>query len=127
MDDGSLGTALANFLSWVPGQRGLANFAVFLLASGVLGVCVVVLDACSAGLGSRSLLGLTHGWRTTPKAAFMWFVGAFVASALGMAARIFEPTPLAALLAAVSWRTLLTKLLAMARETRHHGADEHEG
>ena len=109
--------ALANFFAWLPGQRGLSAYLVFVLAGGVFGASVVVLDACSATFGGRSFLGLTHGWKTTPKAAIVWFVGSLIAAGLGMAARVFEPTPFAALLAAASWRTILGKFLAMAKHS----------
>ena len=115
LDAGSLGIALANFLFWVPGQRGLAICVVFAVASGVCCACVVVLDACSVLAGQRTVLALTHGWRLTSKNVAIWFVGALIAAALGMVARIFEPTPLSALVVAVSWRTVLNKLLAIAK------------
>ena len=127
MDAHPLGAALGNFLEFVPGQRGLAAYVVFIAASGAFGACVVLLDACSASLGGRSALGLTLGWQTTSKALTMWFIGASIAGGLGMVARIFEPTPLAALLAAISWRTFLTKLLEMDRENRQHGAGTNGG
>ncbi len=127
MDLASLGIALADFLSWTPGKLGLSNYVVFSAASGVFGSCLVILDVCLVGAGPDSALGLTHGWRRTPTIVAIWFIAPLIAAALGMVARIFEPTPLAAVLVAVSWRTFLIKLLAKAKQAGYDDVEDHEG
>jgi hypothetical protein len=68
--DGSLTfvAALSDFLNWSLRPGAPMAYIVFMVFGGVAGAGLVLLDACSVTLGDRSWLGLTHGWRRTPKA-----------------------------------------------------------
>jgi hypothetical protein len=121
------GDALDAFLRFELRADSWVAYAVFIIASGVIGLALVLLDACSVMLrpvmlkkGSNpgySYLGLTHGWRATPRNALVWIMSSMIASGLGLMARIFQPTPLAAVLASLIWRTLLAQL---RRLSAHH-------
>jgi hypothetical protein len=116
----SFAAALADFLNWSLRPGPLMAYIVFMAFGGVAGAGLVLLDACSVAQGGRSWLGLTHGWRQTPNAMVVWTIGGALASGFGLVARIFEPTPLSALLAAVTWRGFLRLLLSMA----HHREEQ---
>jgi hypothetical protein len=115
--------ALADFLNWSLQPGAPMAYIVFMVFGGVAGAGLVLLDACSVTLGDRSWLGLTHGWRRTPKAMVVWTIGGALASGFGLVARIFEPIPLSALLAAVTWRGFLRLLLSMARHREEQKLD----
>jgi hypothetical protein len=104
------GEVLAAFLRSQLRTDDWVSYAVFVLASGVVGLSLVLLDACSVALGRDSYLELTHGLRATPKAALVWVIGSMLGSGLGMLAQVFQPTPWAAILASLTWRTLLVQL-----------------
>jgi len=108
--------ALSDFLNWTLRPGTPMAYMVFMASGGVAGVVLVLLDGCLVASDHPSQLGLTHGWRRTSKAMIVWSVGGALASGLGLVAHIFEPTPLSALLAAVTWRGFLKRLLSMA----HH-------
>ena len=112
-----LGDALGAFLRFDLRADNWAAYAVFVISSGAIGLAIVLLDACSVALGRDSYLDLTHGRRATPKAALVWVIGSMLGSSLGLLARVFEPTPLAAVLASLTWRTLLAQL---QRLSTHH-------
>jgi hypothetical protein len=97
---------------------GWIAYAVFIASSGIVGLAVVLLDACSAARpDGASYLKLTHGWRSTPKYMIIWFFGSMLGAALGMAIRVFEPTPWAAIAAALTWPALPALL---QRLSTHH-------
>jgi hypothetical protein len=122
-----LAEALGAFLRFDLRADGWPAYAVFVVASGLIGLAIVLLDACSVALRQDrdSYLGLTHGPRATPKAALVWVIGSMLGSSLGLLARVFEPTPLAAVLVSLTWRTLLPKLkgLAAHHEQQKPGGD----
>jgi hypothetical protein len=100
------------------GTDGWIAYAIFVVSSGILGLGVVLLDACSAARPDGiSYLKLTHGWWSTPKYMIIWFFGSALGAGLGMVARVFEPTPWAAIVAALTWPTLPALL---QRLTTHH-------
>jgi len=103
--------ALADFLNWSLRPGAPMAYIVFMAFGGAAGAGLVLLDACLVASGHPSQLGLTHSWRRTPKAMVVWAAGGALASGLGLVARIFEPTPLSALLAAITWRGFLKRLL----------------
>jgi hypothetical protein len=105
-----LGEALAAFIRFQLRADNWAAYVIFVISSGVIGLAVVMLDLCSVALGRESVLDLTHGPKATPKAAVVWMVGSMLGASLGLLARVFEPTPLAAVLASLTWRTLLAQL-----------------
>ena len=113
----AFGEALGAFLRFSVKADGAMAYVVFILASATTGLAIVLLDACSVILGGDFYLDLTHGWRATPKAALVWTIGAMLGSGIGLAARVFEPTPVAAVLVAMTWRGLLGQL---QRFTAHH-------
>lgn len=115
--------ALSAFLGWSLQSGTLMAYVVFMTCSGMLGGALVALDACLVASGKSSQLELTHGWRRTPKAIIVWVMGGVLASGLGLVARIFDPTPLSALLAALTWRAFLKRLLSMA----HHRDEQRLG
>ena len=100
-------------------------YVVFMGSSAVVGLAIVLLDACAAALGDEkgprgpafSYLGLIHGWRTTPNIVLVWVIASVIASGLALMSRIFQPTPFAAIVASLTWRTLLVQL---RRLTIHH-------
>ncbi len=112
-----IGEVLAAFLRSQLRTDDWVSYGVFMTASGVFGLALVLLDACSVALGRDSYLELTHGPRATPKAALVWVIGSMLGSGLGMLAQVFQPTPWAAILASLTWRTLLAQL---QRLTSHH-------
>jgi hypothetical protein len=116
--------ALGAFLRFSLKSDSLAAYLVFMIASGLVGSDIVLLDACSVSLGRDSYLDLTHGWRTTPKAALVWTMGAVLGSGIGLLARVFEPTPIAAVLVALTWRGLLGKLQRLSAHQDRMGAGE---
>jgi hypothetical protein len=126
--------ALDAFLRFDLRADGWVAYAVFIMSSGVAGLAIVLLDACSVMLKlvlqkedfdpGHSYLGLTHGWRATPRNALVWMVASMIASGLGLMARVFQPTPLAAVLASLTWRTLLSQL---RRLSAHHVEQRFEG
>jgi len=107
-------TALDDFIHFQLRHDDWMAFAVFVIASAVIGLAIVLLDYCSVALGRDSALNLTHGRHATPKAALLWMVGSALGASLGLLARVFEPTPLAAVLASLTWRTLLAKLQTLS-------------
>jgi hypothetical protein len=113
------GEALRSFLQFNLKADDWVSYAVFILSSGAVGLAIVLLDACSVALGHDSYLDLTRGPRATPKAAFAWVVGSMIGSGLGLLARMFQPTPLAAVLAALTWRTLLAQLQRLSTHQVH--------
>jgi hypothetical protein len=129
------GEALDSVLRFELRADSWVAYAVFIIASGVIGLALVLLDACSVMLtlvvhkkGSNpgySYLGLTHGWRATPRNALVWIMASMIASGLGMMARIFQPTPLAAVIASLTWRTLLAQLrrLSAHQEEQRPGVE----
>jgi len=112
--------AFGDFLNWSLRPGTPMAYVVFMASGGVAGVVLVLLDACLVASDHPSQLGLTHGWRRTPKAVIVWAAGGALASGLGLVARIFEPTPLSALLAAITWRGFLRLLLSMS----HHREEQ---
>jgi hypothetical protein len=78
-----LGKALEGFLRFDLQADGWPSYAVFVVASGAIGLAIVLLDACSVALGRDSYLDLTHGPRATPKAALVWVIGSMLGSSLG--------------------------------------------
>ena len=116
MDDLSKASGL--FLRWSLEGGSPAAYVVFCGFAGTVGAAVVLLDACSVSLGGDSYLRITHGWRATPKALVVWVLGAMIAAAVGLAVRVFEPTPLAALVPALAWRSFTASLQALARHDR---------
>ena len=67
------GDALDAFLRFeLLRTSGWIAYAVFAVASGGIGLAVVLLDACSVALGRPSHLRLTHGWRATPRNIVLW-------------------------------------------------------
>jgi hypothetical protein len=123
--DGSLTftAALADFLNWSLRPGTPMAYIVFMAFGGVAGAGLVALDACLVAQGGRSWLGLTQGWRRTPKAIVVWMIGGALASGFGLVARIFQPTPLSALLAAATWRGFLKLLLSMAHHQQEQRLD----
>jgi hypothetical protein len=111
--------ALDAFLrSALPRADGWIAYAVFMVSSGIVGLAVVLLDACSAARPEgASYLKLTHGWWSTPRYMFIWFVGSMLGAGLGMAIRVFEPTPWAAIVASLTWPALPALL---QRLSTHH-------
>jgi len=105
-----LATALDDFIRFKLRNDDWLAFVVFVIASGVIGVAIVLLDYCSTALGRPSALKLSHGRRTTPTAMVLWMTGSMLAASLGSLARVFEPTPLAAVLTSLTWRTMLAQL-----------------
>jgi hypothetical protein len=118
------GEALGAFLRFDLRADGWVSYVVFIASSGVIGLAIVLLDGCSVALGGESYLKLTHGWRATPKNALYWLIGSMIGSALGLMARVVQPTPLAAVLASLTWRTLLAQL---QRLSTHHVQQRPEG
>jgi hypothetical protein len=111
----SLAQSLGLFFHWSLEAGTPAAYLIFGAFAGVIGAAVVLLDACSVSLGGDSYLRITHGWRATPKAVIIWVIGAMIASAVGLAVRVFEPTPLAAVFPALAWRTFIRHLQALTR------------
>ena len=114
----NLGKAFGLFLRWSLEGGSPAAYIIFAGFSGAVGAAVVSLDACSVSLGGDSYLRITHGWSATPKALCIWVLGAMIAASVGLAVRVFEPTPLAALIPALAWRTFTAHLQALARRDR---------
>jgi hypothetical protein len=110
-----LGQSLVLFLRWSLDAGTPAAYVIFAGFAGLLGAAVVLLDACSVSLGGDSYLQVTHGWRATPKAMVIWVFGAIIAAIIGLAVRVFEPTPLAALFPALAWRTFIRQLQTLIR------------
>jgi membrane protein implicated in regulation of membrane protease activity len=110
----TFGGALNSFLHWTLEVSGPIAYIVFIGFAGAVGAAVVLLDACSVSLGGDSYLKLTHGWRATPRALLVWMIGATIAAGVGLAVRIFEPTPLAAVVAALTWRSFIRQLQAIS-------------
>jgi hypothetical protein len=102
--------ALSAFLQFQLRTDNWVAYVVFAIASGAIGLAVVLLDCCSVVLGGDSVLNLTHGPKATPKAAFAWTIGSIIGATVGLLARVFQPTPLAAALASLTWRTLIDQL-----------------
>jgi len=115
--------ALVDFLNWSLRPGPPMAYVVFMAFGALAGAGLVLLDACSVAQDGRSWLGLTHGWRRTPKAMVVWAIGGAIASGFGLVARIFEPTPLGALLAAVTWRGFLRLVLSMAHHREQQKLD----
>ena len=111
------GDVLDAFLRFDLRADGWVAYAVFVISSGAAGLAIVLLNACSVALKRDPYLGLTHGWRATPRNALVWMVASMIASGLGLMARVFQPTPLAAVLTSLTWRTLLAQL---RRLSTHH-------
>jgi hypothetical protein len=105
-----LGNALSAFLRFELRADDWDAYAVFIVSSGIIGLAIVLLDACLVGIGQKSHFGLTHGPWATPRAALFWVVGSMLGSGLGLLVQVFEPTPLAAVLASMTWRTSLAQL-----------------
>jgi hypothetical protein len=114
----TIGESLNLFFHWSLDPGTPAAYIVFSAFAGVIGAGVVLLNACSVSLGGDSYLELTHGWRSTPRAVIIWVIGAIIASAVGLAVRVFEPTPIAAVVPALAWRTFIRRLQALARRDR---------
>ena len=114
-----LGEAVGAFLQFDLRADGWPAYTVFVVTSGLIGLAIVLLDACSVALRQDrdSSLGLTHGPRATPKAALVWVIGSMLGAGLGLLPRVVEPTPLAAVLVSLTWRTLLSRLKERAA---HH-------
>jgi len=102
--------ALGLFIRYQLRADDWVSYLVFVVVSGFVGLSIVLLDLCSVVLEQNSFLGLTHGRKATPKAALVWMLGAMLGGFLGLLSRVFEPTPLAAVLVSLTWRTLLAKL-----------------
>jgi hypothetical protein len=111
------GEALDAFLRSSLKPDDWVSYVVFILSSGIVALAIVLLDLCSVALGRNSYLDLTHGFRATPKAALFWVIGTMIGSGLGLLLHIFQPTPLAAVLASLTWGTLLGRL---QRLSEHH-------
>lgn len=75
--------ALSAFLQFQLRTDDWIAYAVFAIASGAIGLAVVLLDLCSVVLGGDSVLNLTHGPRATAKAALVWMIGSIIGAAVG--------------------------------------------
>ena len=117
-------TALGDFIRFQLRNDNWPAFVVFVAASAVIGLAIVMLDFCSVALGRASALNLTHGRRATPRAALLWMVGSVLGASLGLLARVFEPTPLAAVLASLTWRTLLAQLQRLSTHAERRPGEE---
>lgn len=117
------GDALTAFFQFHLQADDWVAYAIFVISSGVIGLAIVLLDCCSVILGGDSYLDLTHGPRATPRAALVWTIGSMLAASLGLVSRVFQPTPLAALLAALTWRTLLAQLQRLATHPNQSPGD----
>ena len=118
-----LDTALGAFIRFQMRSDSWLAYVIFVVSSGVIGLAVVLLDYCSVALGQDSVLGLTHGAKSTPKNALVWMIGSILGAALGLFARVSEPTPLAAVLVALTWKTLLTQFQQLSA----HSAEQKPG
>jgi hypothetical protein len=116
--------ALGDFIRFQLRVDTWLAFVVFAASSGVIGLAIVLLDYCSVALGRESVLNLTHGRRATPKAALLWMIGSMLGASLGLLARVFEPTPLAAVLASLTWRTLLAQLERLSAHSERPPGDQ---
>ncbi len=112
-----LGDALEAFLRSNLKPDDWLSYAVFISASGIIALAIVLLDLCCVAVGRNSYLDLTHGLRATPRAALFWAIGTMIASGLGLVLHIFQLTPSAAVLASLTWGTLLGRL---QRLLEHH-------
>jgi hypothetical protein len=114
----TFGEGFRLFFHWSLEGGTPTAYIIFSAFAGAIGAGVVVLDACSVSLGGDSYLQLTHGWRSTPKAVIIWLIGAMIASAVGLAVRVFEPTPIAAVVPALAWRTFIRQLQSLTWRDR---------
>ena len=120
----SIASALNVFFESPIHAGGLALYIVFVSASGMIGIACVLLNACIVFLWRNSSLGLTHGWHATPKAALVWAIGAMLGSGIGMLIGMFRPTPLAAVVAALTWRGLLRQWQRLASHRNDPGSGD---
>ena len=120
----AFGGTVDSFLHWTLEASSPMAYIVFVGSAG-MGVAVVLLDACSVSLGGDSYLKLTHGVRATPRALLVWMTGSIIAAGVGLAVRIFEPTPLAAVVAALTWRSFIRQLQALSH--RPHEDEQRSG
>jgi hypothetical protein len=95
--------------------RDATSYLVFAMASGVGGVLVFLLDlvTCIASGNRRGFLGVTHGL-VSILLVVVWFIGSALAGILGYTVRIFDASPIAAIIAGVTWTTFLNRLISFA-------------
>jgi hypothetical protein len=116
-----LADAVSEFLRFGLRNDSFVAYPVFAGASGIIGLAIVLLDLCAVELGTPSVLGLTHGRHATARAAFYWAAGAIIAASLGLVVHVFEPTPLGAVAASLTWKTLLERLKDLTKAGNRQG------
>jgi hypothetical protein len=77
---------------------------LFALEAGALSATVFLLDWLLVVVGQQSYLRVTHG-RRSPVFLCFWFVGGVVVGGLGSLIHLYEQTPQAAFIVALTWRT----------------------
>jgi hypothetical protein len=91
--------------SWM-GGLGIPPSVVFGFETGGLSSLLLILDWLAVVTGRESYLQITHGRRTL-RFILVWFLGGGIVGGLGTFIHLYEQTPQAALLVALTWRTFL--------------------
>ena len=113
----SIWTTITAAITSVAEPTLLVKALNFGIVSGLLSAGILLLDGLVVLTRGKSVLGVTHGWRTIWM-AFAWFAGGFMAGGLGALFKMYDTTLQAAALAAFSWRTFLSQAQSVIQRQR---------